>query len=145
MMQENQPRPDWDTYFLDMVDSVATRATCDRGRSGCVITRNRRIIATGYVGSPPGLPHCDDVGHDMRSVTHADGRITHHCVRTLHAEQNALAQAARHGLSLEGATLYCRMEPCRVCAMLIVSAGVAGLLYWRWRKNHPSNTAIAAA
>ena len=131
MMQENQPRPDWDTYFLDMVDSVATRATCDRGRSGCVITRNRRIIATGYVGSPPGLPHCDDVGHDMRSVTHADGRITHHCVRTLHAEQNALAQAARHGLSLEGATLYCRMEPCRVCAMLIVSAGVVRVVAQR--------------
>ena len=131
MTQETTKRPDWDTYFLDMVDSVATRATCDRGRSGCVITRNRRIIATGYVGSPPGLPHCDDVGHDMRSVTHGDGRITHHCVRTLHAEQNALAQAARHGLSLEGATLYCRMEPCRVCAMLIVSAGLVRVVAQR--------------
>jgi len=118
-------RPDWDTYFLDMVDTVASRATCDRGRSGCVITKDKRIIATGYVGSPPGLPHCDDVGHDMRAVTHADGRVTKHCVRTLHAEQNAIAQAAKYGLSLEGTTLYCRMEPCRVCAMLITSAGIA--------------------
>lgn len=124
MSNRTSSRPDWDTYFLDMVDTVASRATCDRGRSGCVVTRDKRIIATGYVGSPPGLPHCDDVGHDMRSVTDADGRVTHHCVRTLHAEQNAIAQAAKNGLSFQGATLYCRMEPCRVCAMLIASCGI---------------------
>ena len=131
MSEAKQQRPDWDTYFLGLVDSVAMRATCDRGRSGCVITRDRRIIATGYVGSPPGLPHCDDVGHDMRSVVHGEGRVSQHCVRTLHAEQNAIAHAARHGLSLEGATLYCRMEPCRVCAMLIVSAGIVRVVAHR--------------
>jgi len=117
-------RPPWDDYFLDLADAVATRATCDRGRSGCVIVRNRRIIATGYVGSPPGLPHCDDEGHLLKGVADEDGTIREHCVRTIHAEQNAICQAAKYGVALEGATLYCRMEPCRVCAMLIISVGI---------------------
>ena len=117
-------RPDWDEYFIDMMDTVATRATCDRGRSGCIIVRDRRIISTGYVGSPAGLSHCDDVGHLMKQVIDDDGTTRQHCMRTIHAEQNAICQAAKHGISLEGSTLYCKMEPCRVCAMLIISCGI---------------------
>ncbi len=117
-------RPSWDDYFLEVANIVATRATCDRGRSGCVIVRDKRILVTGYVGSPAGLPHCDDVGHQMKKTIHEDGSVTQHCVRTVHAEQNAITQAARTGVSIEGATLYCRMTPCRVCAMLIINCGI---------------------
>jgi len=117
-------RPSWDEYFLELAAQVAKRATCDRGRAGCVVVRDKRIIATGYVGSPPGLPHCDDVGHLMRKVVDEDGTVRQHCMRTTHAEQNAICQAARYGIALDGATLYCTMEPCRVCAMLLISAGI---------------------
>jgi len=117
-------RPSWDEYFLGLMHEVGRRATCDRGRSGCVVVQDRRIVATGYVGSPPGLPHCDEEGHLMRRVVDEDGATRLHCVRTIHAEQNAICQAARHGISLEGATLYCRMEPCRACAMMIISVGI---------------------
>ncbi|WP_339338159.1 cytidine/deoxycytidylate deaminase family protein [uncultured Oceanicoccus sp.] len=117
-------RPDWDNYFIDMMDTVGKRATCDRGRSGCIIVKDRRIISTGYVGSPSGLPHCDEVGHLMKQVIDDDGTTRQHCMRTIHAEQNAICQAAKHGISLEGSTLYCKMEPCRVCAMLIISCGI---------------------
>lgn len=118
-------RPSWDQYFLELVDQVATRATCDRGKSGCVVVRDKRIICTGYVGSPSGMPHCDDAGHDLKQVIDDDGTARQHCVRTVHAEQNAIVQAARYGLQLQGTTIYCSMEPCRVCAMLIASSGVA--------------------
>ncbi|MGD2114777.1 MAG: cytidine/deoxycytidylate deaminase family protein [Acidobacteriota bacterium] len=124
-MSRSEPRPGWDDYFLDLVDHVAARATCDRGRSGCVVVRDKRIICTGYVGSPSGLPHCDEEGHWLKRMIDEDGTERQHCVRTVHAEQNAICQAARYGLSLDGTTLYCTMEPCRVCAMLIVSVGVA--------------------
>ncbi|HNX26143.1 MAG TPA: cytidine/deoxycytidylate deaminase family protein [Phycisphaerae bacterium] len=117
-------RPGWDEYFMEVADAIAKRATCDRGRSGCVIARDRQILVTGYVGSPPGLPHCDEVGHQFKKVIHEDGSITEHCVRTVHAEQNAICQAARNGIALDGATLYCRMTPCRQCAMLIISCGI---------------------
>ena len=109
---------------MEIANTVSKRATCDRGRSGCVIVRDRQILVTGYVGSPKGLPHCDEVGHQFRRVVHEDGTISEHCVRTVHAEQNAICQAAKLGISLDGATLYCRMTPCRVCAMLIINCGI---------------------
>ena len=109
---------------MEVADAIAKRATCDRGRSGCVIARNNQVLVSGYVGSPPGLPHCDDVGHQLKTLTHEDGHQTTHCVRTIHAEQNAICQAARQGISLDGATLYCRMTPCRTCAMLIIACGI---------------------
>jgi dCMP deaminase len=118
-------RPSWDEYFIRLTQEVANRATCDRGRSGCVVVLDKRIVATGYVGSPPGLPHCDEVGHLLRKVIDENGEGRQHCVRTIHAEQNAICQAAKHGLSLSGATVYCTMEPCRVCAMLIISVGIS--------------------
>ena len=117
-------RPTWDEYFIEVTNAIAKRATCDRGRSGCVIAKDNQILATGYVGAPAGLPHCDDVGHQMRKVLHEDGTITEHCVRTVHAEQNAICQAAKRGVSIDGATLYCRMTPCRTCAMLIINCGI---------------------
>jgi len=126
MTDEKRPyiRPTWDEYFIEMMGTVARRATCDRGRSGCVIVKDRQVLCTGYVGSPPGLPHCDEVGHLMKKVLDEDGTAREHCVRTIHAEQNAICQAAKHGVVLNGATLYCRMEPCRVCAMMIISVGI---------------------
>ena len=117
-------RPSWDEYFIGMANFVGTRATCDRGRSGCVIVRDKRVISTGYVGSPPGLPHCDDVGHEMHKVINEDGTESMHCVRTAHAEQNAIAQAARFGVELEGGTMYSKMVPCYTCAKLAITAGI---------------------
>jgi dCMP deaminase len=117
-------RPSWDEYFINMANYVSTRATCDRGYSGCVIVKDKRVISTGYVGAPPGMPHCDDVGHDMHTMINENGKKSEHCLRTTHAEQNAMVQAARFGVALEGATIYCKMVPCHVCAKLIVSAGI---------------------
>jgi dCMP deaminase len=124
-------RPSWDEYFMGLVDQVASRATCDRGKSGCVVVRDKRIICTGYVGSPSGLAHCDDAGHELKRMIDEDGTVRQHCVRTVHAEQNAICQAARYGLSLDGTTLYCTMEPCRVCAMLIASSGITRVVAGR--------------
>jgi len=117
-------RPSWDDYFIEVSRAIAKRATCDRGRSGCVIARDRQLLVTGYVGSPSGLPHCDDAGHLLKKTVHEDGRVTQHCVRTVHAEQNAICQAAKLGVAIAGATLYCKMTPCRTCAMLIINCGV---------------------
>lgn len=117
-------RPSWDEYFMGMAEYVGTRATCDRGRSGSVIVRDKRVISTGYVGSPPGMPHCDDAGHDMHTVINEDGTKSEHCIRTSHAEQNAVVQAARFGVALEGATIYCKMVLCHVCAKMVVTAGI---------------------
>lgn len=117
-------RPSWDEYFMELANAAAKRATCDRGRSGCVIVKDKQILVTGYVGAPTGLPHCDEVGHLFKKTIHEDGNETMHCVRTVHAEQNAICQAAKRGISLDGATLYCRMTPCRVCAMLIINCGI---------------------
>jgi dCMP deaminase len=117
-------RPSWDEYFIKLVDEVAQRATCDRGKSGCIIVKDKRILCSGYVGSPSGFEHCDEVGHLLKTVVDDIGTERQHCMRTIHAEQNAICQAAKYGLSLEGTTLYCTMEPCRVCAMLIISVGI---------------------
>ncbi|MEG1762590.1 MAG: cytidine/deoxycytidylate deaminase family protein [Bacteroidales bacterium] len=119
-----EQRPNWDEYFMDLCRSIAKRATCDRGKSGCVIVKDKQILVTGYVGSPSRLPHCDEVGHLFKKTLHEDGSITMHCVRTVHAEQNAICQAARRGIALDGGTVYCKMTPCRTCAMLIINCGI---------------------
>ncbi len=127
METDNKPehvRPTWDQYFMDLAHSVSKRATCDRGRAGCVIVKDKQILVTGYVGSPRGLKHCDEVGHLMKKVIHEDGSVSQHCVRTVHAEQNAITQAARRGIALDGGTIYVRMTPCRTCAMLIINCGI---------------------
>ncbi len=117
-------RPTWDDYFMEVANAISKRGTCDRGRSGCVIAKDKQVLATGYVGSPAGFPHCDDVGHQMKKLIHEDGSITQHCVGTVHSEQNAICQAAKRGVSIEEATVYCRMTPCKVCAMLLINSGI---------------------
>ncbi|AKM82565.1 TPA: cell division protein DedD [Candidatus Berkelbacteria bacterium] len=121
---EKYIRPDWDEYFMEIAKTVAKRSTCDRGRGGCVIVRDKQILTTGYVGSPKGLPHCDDVGHQLKQTVHENGEMTTHCVRTIHMEQNAICQAARLGVALEGATLYGKYEPCVNCAKMIINCGI---------------------
>ncbi len=101
-------RPTWDEYFMEITEAVAKRSTCDRGRMGCVIARDKQILVTGYAGAPSGLPHCDEVGHQMKTVTNEDGTVSKHCMRTTHAEH----------------TLYCKMTPCSTCAKMIINAGI---------------------
>lgn len=123
--QSKYIRPTWDEYFLGLLEFLAKRGTCDRGRSGAVIvSEGNTILATGYVGSPPGQPHCDDVGHMMTTVIDENGDKSQHCIRTLHAEENAILQCAKDGIKIEGATIYCKMVPCYNCAMRIVRVGV---------------------
>jgi dCMP deaminase len=127
-------RPTWDEYFLEMMEAASKRATCDRGRSGCVIARGNQLLVTGYVGSPIGFPHCDEVGHLIKKVTTTSNGVTEeseHCKRTIHAEKNAICQAAKLGVSIESATLYCRMTPCVDCAMAIVQCGITRVVCQR--------------
>lgn len=121
---EKYIRPSWDEYFMEIMRSVSKRATCDRGRASAVFVKDKQILVTGYVGSPIRMPHCDEVGHQLRKVIHEDGTITEHCVRTVHAEQNAICQAAKRGVSVDGATVYVNMTPCRTCAMLLINSGI---------------------
>ena len=123
--ESNYVRPNWDEYFLGLIEPIGRRATCDRGRSGAIIvSQGNTILATGYVGAPPGQPHCDEVGHMMRTVIDEQGNKSQHCVRTLHAEENAILQCAKDGIKIEGATIYCKMVPCYNCAMRIVRVGI---------------------
>jgi dCMP deaminase len=109
---------------MEIMEAISKRATCDRGRAGSVAVKDNQVLVTGYVGSPIGFPHCDEVGHDLRKVLHDDGTISQHCMRTVHSEQNLICQAARNGVSLLGATVYTRMTPCRTCAMLLINCGI---------------------
>ncbi len=123
-MTETYKRPSWDEYFINIARAVGTRATCDRGRTGCLLVKNKHIIATGYVGAPAGCQSCDDIGHEMNTVIHEDNTQSKHCIRTTHNEQNAIAQAAKMGISTDGSTLYCMMTPCYNCAKLLINAGI---------------------
>jgi dCMP deaminase len=113
-------RQGWDDYFMTIAHAVATRSTCDRKHVGCVLVREQRIIATGYNGSIPGAPHCDDAGHDMDEG---------HCVRTIHAETNAVTQAARFGIVTYMAYAYVNTFPCWPCFRVLASAGVIRIVY----------------
>ena len=124
-------RPSWDEYFLQLADMIGTRGTCDRGRAGAILVRDKRILTSGYVGSPIGISHCDDVGHEMHTVTGEDGTISRHCIRTAHAELNAITNAARVGVAVEGATLYCKFLPCYTCAKAIINAGIKRVVTFR--------------
>ncbi|MFA6100206.1 MAG: cytidine/deoxycytidylate deaminase family protein [Patescibacteria group bacterium] len=126
MTEEQVPyhRPSNDEYFLEIARTVGKRGTCDRGRIGVVLVKDKRILATGYVGSPIGMPHCDEVGHQMNKVTHEDGSVSQHCIRTSHGEINAICNAARYGVAIDGATLYGKFEPCYTCAKAIVNCGI---------------------
>ncbi|MFA6355080.1 MAG: cytidine/deoxycytidylate deaminase family protein [Candidatus Paceibacterota bacterium] len=121
---KKEKRPSWDEYFSSMVELVGTRSTCDRGKSGCVIVKDKRVLSTGYIGSPTGTAHCDEIGHEIHTVTQEDGTVSKHCIRTAHAEQNAIVNSARFGIALDGATLYCHMTPCYICAKMLINAGI---------------------
>lgn len=112
---------DINKYFLNIVNIVATRATCNRKKVGCIIVKDKNIIATGYNGSPIGLEHCEDVGCEI------DEKGS--CIRTTHAEQNAICQAAKNGISINGATIYCSMFPCYTCAKMIINCGIKEIYY----------------
>jgi len=132
-------RPDWDDYFLEIMETVAKRANCDRGRAAAVVVKDRRIIATGYVGAPAGLPTCDEIGHLIKIVYDERGGEHKHCVRTTHAEANAIAQAARHGTSIAGGTIYTRMAPCLDCTKLLINAGIKRVVCQRrYHADHDS-------
>jgi len=132
-------RPDWDDYFMEIMETVAKRANCDRGRSAALIVKGRRIIATGYVGAPAGLPTCDEVGHLIKVSYDERGGEHKHCIRTTHAETNAIAQAARHGSSIDGGTIFCRMTPCLDCTKLLINAGIKRVVCQkRYHADHDS-------
>lgn len=113
-------RPTWDNYFINIALAVAERSTCDRANVGAVLVRDKRILTTGFNGSPSGLPHCDSAGHLL-----VDG----HCVRTIHAETNAIIQAALHGVSTKDATCYVTHFPCINCTKTLINAGVIRIVY----------------
>jgi dCMP deaminase len=113
-------RPTWDSYFMKIAEDVALRSTCDRAMVGAVLVKDKHIISTGYNGSPAGLEHCDDVGHLM-----VDG----HCVRTVHAEVNAIIQAAVFGLATRDAVCYVTHFPCLNCTKTLINARISKLIY----------------
>lgn len=124
MSEEKKVRPSWDEYFSHLANLVGERGTCDRGQCGAIITKDRRIVSTGYVGSPIGQAHCDEVGHEINTVIHEDESSSKHCIRTLHAEQNAISQAARFGTSIDGGTVYVKFYPCYTCAKMLINCGI---------------------
>ena len=113
-------RVSWETYFMNIANEVATRSTCDRKYVGAVIVREKTILSTGYNGSIKGLPHCDEAGHEM-----VDG----HCVRTTHAEANAIVQAAKNGVEINQSEIYVTASPCYNCFKLIANAGIKTIYY----------------
>ena len=124
-------RENWNKYFLNIAIQVSSRGTCDRKQCGCVMVRDRQILSTGYNGSMPKVPHCDEAGHLM---------VGGHCVRTIHAERNAINQAAKHGTPLQGASAYITHSPCWECYKNLVSVEITHIYYgeeygFQWIKN----------
>jgi len=119
-------RVGWHTYFMNIARQAATRSTCDRKNVGAVIVRDKTILSTGYNGSIRGLPHCDDVGHLMDAG---------HCVATVHAEANAIIQAAKNGVRIDGGELYTTASPCWSCFKLIANAGIRRIYYGEFYRD----------
>ena len=121
-------RPDWDHYFMEIARVVSKRSTCLRRSVGAVIVKNRQIVATGYNGTPSGLEHCAVTGCLREQLKVPSGKM-HELCRGIHAEQNAVVQAAFHGVSVNGGTLYCTHQPCVICAKMIVNSGISRVVY----------------
>jgi dCMP deaminase len=119
-------RVDWHTYFMNIARQAATRSTCDRKHVGCVIVRDKTILSTGYNGSIRGMPHCDDVGHLMEND---------HCVATVHAEANAIIQAAKNGVAIDAGELYTTASPCWGCFKLIANAGIRTIYFGEFYRD----------
>ena len=123
-------RPSLDEYFMDITNLVKERSTCNRAHVGVVVVKDKRIISTGYNGAPQGMPHCTEVGCNITKVKHPQSEhIEDHCTRTLHAEQNAIIQAAIFGVSINGGTMFCTHSPCYNCAKMIINAGIKEFVY----------------
>lgn len=129
-------RPSWDQYFMDLCDLVATRGTCDRKQVGSVLTRDNRILATGYNGSLPGLDHCDKVGHDI---------VDNHCIRTIHSEANVITECARQGISTRDTVLYCNTRPCFNCMKLLIASGIKEIVYRDEYMSEPKDKVLDMA
>ena len=119
-------RAGWDEYFMRIAVNVATRSTCDRKHVGAVIVRDRNILSTGYNGSIAGMPHCDDVGHMMDNG---------HCIATIHAEANAIIQAAKNGVVINNASIYTTASPCWNCFKIIVNSGMRRILFGEFYRD----------
>lgn len=119
-------RISWENYFMNIAKEVATRSTCDRKHVGAIIVRGKTILSTGYNGSIRGLPHCDTAGHEMENG---------HCVRTIHAEANAIVQAARHGVRIENAEIYITASPCYNCFKMITNVGINRIYYGEFYRD----------
>ena len=126
MAEDIRPRASWDEYFMSIAQVVATRSTCPRKYVGAVLVRNRTILSTGYNGSIRGMPHCSDVGHMMEDD---------HCVATIHAEANAVIQAAKNGVVIDGATNYVTASPCWPCFKMLANAGVKRICYGEFYRD----------
>jgi dCMP deaminase len=126
---EQRKRVGWDQYFMNIARQAATRSTCDRKFVGAVIVRDRTILSTGYNGSIRGMPHCDEVGHDLENG---------HCVATIHAETNAILQAAKNGVNIAGAEIYTTASPCWNCFKMIVNAGIKRIYYGEFYRDEKS-------
>ncbi len=124
----NEQRPSWPEYFLELTQVVAKRSTCLRRQVGALIVKDKRVLATGYNGAPKNIPHCREVGC-IREEKGVPSGERHELCRGLHAEQNAIIQAAVHGTSIQGATLYCTHQPCIVCTKMIINAGLDRVVF----------------
>ena len=127
-------RPSWDEYFMQMAELTAQRSTCLRRQVGAIIVKEKHIIATGYNGAPKGLPHCEELGGCLREKLEIPSGERHELCRALHAEQNAIIQAATLGQSIEGATIYITHQPCIICAKMIINAGISRVVI---RRGYP--------
>lgn len=121
------PRPSWDSYFLEIASVIAGRSTCLRRQVGAVLVKDKRLLATGYNGAPTGLEHCLETGC-LRQEKNIPSGERHELCRGLHAEQNAIIQAALHGVSIKGADLYCTHHPCSLCAKMLINAGIKRII-----------------
>ena len=122
-------RKSWDEYFMEIAEIVKTRSTCLRREVGAVIVKDNRIITTGYNGAPSGLKHCTEIGGCERARLNIPSGQRHELCRALHAEQNAIIQAAKIGVSTEGATIYITLQPCVICAKMLVNAGIKRIVF----------------
>ncbi|MEW6426567.1 MAG: cytidine/deoxycytidylate deaminase family protein [Thermodesulfobacteriota bacterium] len=138
------PRPSWDTYFMSITALVAGRATCIRRRVGAVLVKDKRIVTTGYNGAPSNVRHCLDVGC-LREEQGIPSGERHELCRGLHAEQNAIIQAALHGVSIEGSILYCTNMPCVICSKMLINAGITAIIYQEGYSDSLSSSMLAEA
>ena len=122
------PRPSWDEYFMSIAEQVSDRSTCLRRHTGAVLVKGKRILATGYNGVPSGLAHCEEVGC-LREQRNIESGSHHELCRGIHAEQNAVIQAAKHGIPIDGASVYSTHQPCVLCAKILLNAGVTEIMF----------------